>query len=96
MLSTREAEPNGVSGSRMSLQDRLKQFVKDTFLVDDVGAEESFLANGIIDSLGVLHLVAFVEGVIGTKVPDTDLLPENFDSVARVCAYIERFQEQAA
>jgi acyl carrier protein len=74
----------------MRVQDRVSQFIRDAFLVDQVGEDESFLASGIIDSLGVMQLVSFLEAEFGLKVPDTDLIPENFDSVARVAAYVER------
>jgi acyl carrier protein len=79
----------------MRVQDRVKQFIKDSFLVDEVGEDESFLASGIIDSIGVMHLVSFIESELGTKVPDTDLVPENFDSVARIAAYVERTRQAA-
>lgn len=74
----------------MRVQDRVSQFIRDAFLVDQVAEDESFLASGIIDSLGVMQLVSFLEAEFGLKVPDTDLIPENFDSVARVAAYVER------
>jgi len=79
----------------MRVQDRVRQFIKDTFLVDEVGDDDSFLANGIIDSLGVMQLVTFIESEYGVRVADTDLVPENFDSVARVAAYVERLRRAA-
>jgi acyl carrier protein len=82
-------------GKSMRVQDRVRQFIKDTFLVDEVGDDDSFLANGIIDSLGVMQLVNFVESEYGLGVADTDLVPENFDSIARVAAYVERMRRAA-
>ena len=79
----------------MRVQDRVRQFIKDSFFVDEGGDEESFLASGIIDSLGVMQLVSFIEAEVGTRVPDTDLLPENFDSIARIAAYVERMRQAA-
>jgi acyl carrier protein len=80
----------------MLVQDRVIQFIKDTFLVDDVPVDESFLSSGIIDSLGIMQLVAFVESELGIKVPEADLVPENFDSVARITAFIERMRRRPA
>jgi acyl carrier protein len=74
----------------MLVRDRLRQFIRDTFYVEDFADEDSFLANGIIDSLGVMQLVTFLEAEFGLRVDDADLLPENFDSVARLAAYVER------
>ncbi len=77
----------------MRIEDRVRQFIKDSFLVDDVLDDESFLARGIIDSLGVMQLVSFIESELGDKVPDTHLIPENFDSIARMAAYVERMRQ---
>jgi acyl carrier protein len=79
----------------MLVRDRVRQFIKDTFLVDEVRDDESFLESGIIDSLGIMQLVALVESEIGAKVPDSDLVPENFDSIVRIAAYVERMRRAA-
>jgi acyl carrier protein len=74
----------------MPVRQQLRQFIRDSFLVDDFTDEESFLASGVLDSLGIVQLVSFVESRYALKVPDTDLVPENFDSVAKLAAYVER------
>ncbi len=74
----------------MSVRDRVRQFIKDSFFIDELDDDASFLENGILDSLGVMQLVAFVESEFGLRVAEGDLIPENFDSVARVAAYAER------
>jgi acyl carrier protein len=55
-------------------------------LPDDV----SLLDRGIIDSTGVLEVVMFIEQAFAVKVRDSDLLPENFDSVARIADFVTR------
>ncbi|OFX21913.1 MAG: acyl carrier protein [Anaeromyxobacter sp. RBG_16_69_14] len=79
----------------MRVQDRVRQFIKDSFLVDEVPDDESFLGSGIIDSLGVMQLVSFIESELGSKVPDAHLIPENFDSIARMAAYVEQRRQAA-
>ncbi len=68
----------------------VKEFIVGNFLfgADDgsLGEEDSFLESGIIDSTGILEVVAWVEETFGFKVKDEDLLPENFDSVKRLVA----------
>jgi acyl carrier protein len=82
---------------RMPVSDQIRQFIRDSFLVDDFTDDESFLASGLLDSLGIVQLVSFVEGEFALRVPDTDLVPENFDSVTKLAAYIERrIQHRAA
>jgi len=81
----------------MNSREQIRRFIRDSFLVDEFGDEDSFLGTGLIDSLGIVQLVSFVETEFGLKVPDTDLLPENFDSVAQLAAYVERkVRDQAA
>jgi acyl carrier protein len=46
------------------------------------------LDTGIIDSLSLLRLVVFVEERFGVVVDDVDLVPEHFDSVDAICAYV--------
>lgn len=54
------------------------------------GDDASFLDEGIIDSFGVIELVEFLETQFGLSVADLELVPENFDSVNRLTAYILR------
>jgi len=62
-------------------------FSADGFnFADDV----SFLDEGIIDSLGIIELVSFVEGQFGISVADRELVPDNFDSVQKLTGYICR------
>ena len=73
----------------MSARDRVRRFIQESFLVDDFSDDQSFLGTGLIDSLGVAQLVAFVEAEFAMKVAETELVPENFDSVARVAAFVQ-------
>lgn len=50
--------------------------------------DDSFLENGIIDSMNVLELVMFVEENFGFKVKDDEILPDNFDSVSKLSTFI--------
>lgn len=50
--------------------------------------DDSFLENGIVDSVNVLELVMFVEENFKVQVDDSEIVPENFDSVSSLAAYI--------
>ena len=52
--------------------------------------DTSFLEEGIVDSMGIMELVMFVGETFGITVEDEELVPDNFDSVSRVAAYIRR------
>ncbi|GAB4486041.1 MAG: acyl carrier protein [Anaerolineales bacterium] len=60
-------------------------FSPDGFTYAD---EDSFLENGIIDSTGVVELIAFIEDHFNISVEDTEITPQNFDSIANLSAYI--------
>lgn len=50
--------------------------------------DTSLLTGGILDSLSLLRLVVFLQERFQITVDETDLLPENFDSVDAICAYL--------
>lgn len=50
--------------------------------------DTSFLNEGVIDSMNVLELVAFVEEHFHVSVKDEDIVPDNFDSVSRLAAFV--------
>ena len=52
--------------------------------------DASLLDRGIIDSTGVLEIVLFLEEQFGIKVKDSDMLPENFDTVDRMAQFVVR------
>lgn len=77
-----------------SVAQEIKQFVVQNFLFGQesptLTPEASFLESGIIDSTGVLELVAFIEQQYGISVGDRELLPENLDSIQNVAGFIGR------
>lgn len=77
----------------------LREFVKESFLFgrDDAFSDaDSFLELGIIDSTGVLELVAFVESTYGIAVEDEELVPDNLDSIDALVRFIEGKQAAVA
>jgi acyl carrier protein len=51
---------------------------------------DALLESGILDSLGILDLVSFLELEFSITVADDELVPENFQSVERIVAFVER------
>lgn len=71
----------------------VRDFVITNFLFGEAGNlqdDTSFMSGGIIDSTGILELVMFLESTCDLKVQPEEMLPENFDSVNRVAAFITR------
>jgi acyl carrier protein len=77
-----------------TVKEQIRQYIAENILFSDNGIglsdEESFLDAGIVDSVGVLELVAFVEDTFAIEVPDEEIVPDNFDSISRLATFIER------
>lgn len=84
----------------MSEKERIRKFIEENFVVgsdgEEMSADDSFLEKGIIDSTGVLELVGFLEETYGFAVEDEEVLPDNFDSINKLVAYIARKQAALA
>lgn len=79
--------------STSPIAQQVREFIVQNFLYGQGRAfndDDSFLAEGIVDSTGVLQLVAFLEETYGISVEDEDLIPQNLDSVNNVTAYLLR------
>ena len=71
----------------------MREFISSNFLAGDKSItlvdSNSFLEAGIIDSVGILELVAFLEEKFQIEVEDEEIVPENFDSVNQLVAYVD-------
>jgi len=78
----------------LEIEARIREFVARDLLFSENGYphkdEDSFLQHGVIDSLGVLELVAFAGREFGVQIQPAEITPENFDSVRRFANYIRR------
>lgn len=63
-----------------------QQIVSDETLV--IGVEDDLLSEGILDSMGMMRLIRFIEKKYGFDVPFEEMLPENFMSVEKIVDYI--------
>lgn len=77
----------------MDTRVKIREFVQQNFYVTSGSTlkdEASLLDSGLIDSTGVLEVIFFIESTFGITVDDSETLPENLDSVARIADYVER------
>src|SRR5881392_2977947 len=54
--------------------------------------DTSFIGEGLIDSMGVMELVSFVQFSFHIPVEQIDVTPDNFDSVNKLAAFVRRKQ----
>jgi acyl carrier protein len=75
----------------------VREFLKNELgkEVPNIGREDSLLESGTIDSISVMQLVAFLETTYSIKVAEADLMPDNFDTIAAITAFVERCQAGA-
>lgn len=71
----------------------LRKFILENYLfTDDEGElknDDSFLESRILDSMGVLELVAFLEEQFQVHTEDQEMIPDNLDSIDKLVAFIE-------
>lgn len=76
----------------MQIEKLIRDFIAKNLLFSDSGFDypddASFLEEGILDSIGVLELVGFIEETFGVSVEDREIVPDNFDSVACLAGYV--------
>jgi len=73
----------------------IREFVIENFLFgDDTGLTDatSFRDEGIVDSTGVLELVAFLETQFSISVEGSEYVPDNLDSIEKIAAFVVRKQ----
>jgi acyl carrier protein len=75
----------------------------EKFLLTEMGVDfgnkslapdEDLLDQRIIDSMGILKLVVFLEKANDIKVLDEEVLPENFQSINSIMSFIEQKKQQ--
>ena len=81
------------------MNDIIITYVKDELLEGYEGmeleADQDLLGSGLIDSLGMMTLVAFVEEQFEVSIPPGDLTIENFMTIDAITTYLESRKQQA-
>jgi acyl carrier protein len=78
---TREAV---IERTRSYINENFLYMRRDVVLADD----DSLLENGIVDSMGVMELVAFLHGEFGVDIEDEDITEENLGSLQAIGRYV--------
>ncbi|MBE0642727.1 MAG: acyl carrier protein [Bacteroidetes bacterium] len=78
----------------------LVTFIRENCLPQKVqmtlGKEDNLFDTGTIDSAGLIHFIGFIEDRFNIVIPDEDLIPEKFTTIASITAYVRaRIHESA-
>jgi acyl carrier protein len=74
------------------IESEVRSFVITNFLFGqplDLQPDDSLLDKGVIDSTGVLELVAFLGQRFSIDIEDEDLIPQNLDSIRNIATFVE-------
>lgn len=78
----------------MSVAAEVEQFIVQDIAagrgIDSVAHDSDMLSGGVIDSLGITELIAFLERKYAIKVNDDDIDADNFRSIDNIVAFVER------
>ena len=74
----------------VTIRDALRRYIGDVLVEDDgaVGDDENLLADGMVDSMGMLRLVAFIDETWDIRVPPEEFILEHFRTIADLDAYL--------
>jgi acyl carrier protein len=71
---------------------RIKTFIEKQFPLArtrQIGMDYALLENGIVDSLGVLDLVNYLETEFHLSIADDDLVPDNFQTINKLTQFVQ-------
>jgi acyl carrier protein len=81
-----------MTDSKEKIRDFLIEKLAKAKKIKHIDDQDNLIENGIIDSLGIMQLVAFLEGTFTVKVKDEDIVPENFESLNVIVSFVERLR----
>jgi acyl carrier protein len=72
----------------------IREFISENILYSNNGYpysdDTSFLESGVIDSMGIMELVMFIEECFSIHIEDHEVVPDNFDSVTKVASFVQK------
>jgi acyl carrier protein len=82
------------------LRSELASFIQKTLVSQDqqvtIDDHTALIEDGLIDSMGLMQIVAFLDERAGVRVPDDEVTPENFETIAAIDQLVERLQARRA
>lgn len=76
----------------MDARDQVRIYITDNLLFGDgdhLKDEDSLTGGGLIDSTGVIELVAYLEKTFSITIDDAEIIPENLDTVQQIAHFID-------
>lgn len=84
----------------MTLKESLAAYIERNLIDEDrsrgIREDTPLIDEGIIDSMGLMSLVMFIEEQTGIRIPDDEVVPDNFQTVASMERMVRRLQSNRA
>ena len=75
----------------METTQKLQQFLIEELQLpaDEITPDQQLIANHLLDSLGILQVVSFIESEFGINVDDEELVADNFGSISSMVRLVD-------
>jgi acyl carrier protein len=72
------------------IEDRIRRFIVEELHAptEELSPEFPLIEGGVVDSLGIMHLVSFIESEYGITVDDEELVSDNFGSIREIARFV--------
>jgi acyl carrier protein len=83
-------------GQKLTVQARARRFVTENFYASDrseITDDTSLISSGLVDSTGMLEVIAFLESEYGIRIEDREMVPANLETINRIAAFVARKQK---
>jgi acyl carrier protein len=88
------SHPLSLEITSLEIEATVRNFITDNYLFggsnEVLGDDASLLENGILDSMGIMELVTFLQDTFFIQVADEELVPQNLDSLRRITDFVVR------
>ena len=88
--------PEEPRGAAVELKEKIERFIIET-ICDDLGLdidhleeEEPLIDSGIIDSLGILRILSFIDEELNVDISSAEIRPENFATIKTISLLVQK------
>ena len=76
--------------NKNEIKEDIKNYILEASLSDvkDVDDTDLIFENGLLDSMGLLFLIEFLDENFDVKVNDEELNPKNFESINNIVSFV--------
>lgn len=76
---------------KTEIKNKIKEYIVETSYIspEKVKDESLIFIEGLLDSMGFIMLISFIEETFGVKAKDSELLEDNFESVNAIARFVE-------